>query len=75
MTASHVTTPSTTERIRPWVVLIALPVTLAAAATSLATRLLGAPEIVVVVVGILGVVAVSVPCGRRVLRLRPGRAR
>ena len=50
-------------------------VTLAAAATSLATRLLGAPEIVVVVVGILGVVAVSVPCGRRVLRLRPGRAR
>lgn len=32
MTASHVTTRSTAERIRPWVVLIALPVTLAAAA-------------------------------------------
>ena len=43
MTASHVTTPSTAERIRPWVVLIALPVTLAAAA--LGSGALGGQEV------------------------------
>ncbi|GAB47067.1 lipopolysaccharide biosynthesis protein [Mobilicoccus pelagius] len=49
-------------------------VTLLAAAASVVARLLGAGP-VVVAVGVLGVFAVSVLCGRRVLRLLPGRAR
>lgn len=56
---------------------LAIPVViaLAAVAASVSARLLEAPPTIVVAVGVVGILALSVPCGRRVLRLLPGRAR
>ncbi|WP_284302722.1 lipopolysaccharide biosynthesis protein [Mobilicoccus caccae] len=54
---------------------VPLVIAAAAAAVSVGTRWAGAPTWVVVAVGVAGVLAVSVPCARRVLRLLPGRSR